>query len=327
MTISYAEYKTRGEREEMEDDTRVFLEYGNHFRHISDVSFMTDKALNKDKEYPSFFAIFDGLAGRVCVDYIRDQLPSTIKENINFPVKMAPALQESFTELDVKFLREVAQNENLKDGTTATVVIIWEDKIHVSHVGDCRAVVYHDGKPKVLTTDHTPTIESEKDRIMKYGGKIKKNRINGVLSVSRCFGAYPYKSKETLGEKYVTVQPEIVSFSITQKTDFLVLATDGIWDKLTVAEVMEFIAGNLKGRLENDIYKSNPGRFLYEICQEVTRMANEKKSRDNISIMVITFDHKNNLKTHQRKNNEDSVEISDNSVIDTDVSGEEEIIM
>jgi len=296
IIINYGEYKTRGDREEMEDETRIFLEFGTHYKKISDVSGMSEKALNKDKEFPSFFGVFDGHSGDLCVNYIRERLPSMIKGNMNFPSHMERAFKESFKTLDEQFLREVARNEKLEDGSTATIAVIWEEKINVAHVGDCKAVVWHEGKPVVLTTDHNPSLESEKERIVtKYGGKIKNDRIRGHLAISRCFGAYPYKNKETLGEKFVSVEPEIVTFSITKNTDFLVLASDGIWDKLSVEEVMKFISDNLSDRIEKQLYYSDPGRFIYDICIEVTRMASEKKSKDNMSIIIITFDHKKKL--------------------------------
>jgi serine/threonine protein phosphatase PrpC len=237
MFINYGVYTSRGGREEMEDYTKVLLDYGSHFRQIQDMSVMSPDSI--DKEYPSYFSVLDGNSGILCAEYVVNQLPKFIRENQNYPKQLSYAIREAFFDLDKQFLRDLAIPEKLKDGTTATIAVIWENKIHIGHVGDCKAVVYHNNKSKVLTTDHTPTIESEKERIINKGGKIKGSRINGYLAISRCFGALPYKNKESLGERWVSVEPEIVEFNITVQTDFLILASDGIWDKLSVDEVTQ----------------------------------------------------------------------------------------
>jgi hypothetical protein len=54
----------------------------------------------------------------------------------------------------------------------------------------------------------------------------------GRLGVSRGFGAFPYKDARTFGSRLVTVEPELTTFQITPQTDYLILATDGVWDKV-----------------------------------------------------------------------------------------------
>ena len=45
-----------------------------------------------------------------------------------------------------------------------------------------------------LTHDHKPTNTSEKNRILKAGGKVMNGRINNGLNVSRAFGDFKLKS-------------------------------------------------------------------------------------------------------------------------------------
>jgi hypothetical protein len=77
-------------------------------------------------------------------------------------------------------------------------------------------------------------------------------------------------------------------------------------------------------RKDNDQYKQDPGKFLYEICIEVCRMAYEKKSRDNVSIIIITFDHKSNApkKTEEIERDSSEISLNSDSFVDTDVSGD-----
>jgi protein phosphatase 1L len=48
-------------------------------------------------------------------------------------------------------------------------------------------------------------------------------RVGGVLAVSRAFG-------DRLLKKYVVADPEIQEESITKDVEFVVLASDGLWD-------------------------------------------------------------------------------------------------
>jgi serine/threonine protein phosphatase PrpC len=47
-----------------------------------------------------------------------------------------------------------------------------------------------------VTDDHKPTLPKEKERIEAAGGWVHKNRVNGLLAVSRSFGDINYKQVE-----------------------------------------------------------------------------------------------------------------------------------
>jgi hypothetical protein len=47
-----------------------------------------------------------------------------------------------------------------------------------------------------MTDDHKPTLPKEKERIEAAGGWVHKNRVNGLLAVSRSFGDINYKQVE-----------------------------------------------------------------------------------------------------------------------------------
>ena len=47
-----------------------------------------------------------------------------------------------------------------------------------------------------VTVDHKPSLPTEKQRIEATGGWVHKNRVNGLLAVSRSFGDINYKAVE-----------------------------------------------------------------------------------------------------------------------------------
>jgi serine/threonine protein phosphatase PrpC len=61
---------------------------------------------------------------------------------------------------------------------------------------------------------------------MKAGGKLRNRRVEGQLAMTRSIGDYFLKSKGVISEP--TVSSEVI-----QATDrYLVIASDGIWDKI-----------------------------------------------------------------------------------------------
>ena len=66
----------------------------------------------------------------------------------------------------------------LLSGTTITTIFINGNQMLTSWCGDSRAVLYRNSKKGVLkayplTTDHTPDVEEEKERIEASGGEVR----------------------------------------------------------------------------------------------------------------------------------------------------------
>jgi len=106
-------------------------------------------------------------------------------------------------------------------------------------------------------------------------------RVNGSLAVSRALGDYEYKNVEGKGpcEQLVSPEPEIsVEPRDGVRDEFMVLACDGVWDVMTNEDLIEFIRSRL--RVTND---------LSSICNQVIDTCLYKGSRDNMSIVLVTF--------------------------------------
>lgn len=54
-------------------------------------------------------------------------------------------------------------------GCTALTALVWGRHIAMAHAGDSRAVLCRRGKAIDLTTDHKPTVSSERDRVVQAG--------------------------------------------------------------------------------------------------------------------------------------------------------------
>jgi protein phosphatase 2C family protein 2/3 len=120
-------------------------------------------------------------------------------------------------------------------GCTANVIMITKAEILCANAGDSRSVLSKKGKAKDLSTDHKPDLPGEKRRIERANGFIEENRVNGMLALSRSIGDFEYKSNSIMKpeDQIVTAFPDILIEKITNDSDFIICACDGIWDCLS----------------------------------------------------------------------------------------------
>lgn len=126
----------------------------------------------------------------------------------------------------------------------------------------------------LLSRDHKPDDEHEKNRIQLAGGKIYRTQtfakaavlpnekdiyvsgplrvFPGRLSVSRTFGDIEAKRARFGGNSNVIIcEPEICSFKISDNQDFIFLGCDGIFDRLNNKDVIGTIWDSAVELIEN----------------------------------------------------------------------------
>jgi len=154
---------------------------------------------------------------------------------------------------------------------TAVSAIVVDRMLVIANVGDSRAVLCDGGKAVQLSIDHKPNLFSEKERIESAGGMVVWAgtwRVGGILAVSRAFGDRPLK-------KYVIATPHtMVIEELNESHEFIVLATDGVWDVMTNEEVVQMV------REEQDTERA---------ASTLTSTAVTRGSTDNISCVVVRF--------------------------------------
>ena len=113
------------------------------------------------------------------------------------------------------------------------------------------------------------------------GGSVIMMRVNGSLAVSRALGDFEYKDNSQVDavQQLVSPEPEVTVVDRDEKLDeYMVVACDGIWDELSNEDLCAFVSSRLK--VTNN---------LEEICNDVIDTCLHKGSRDNMSIILITF--------------------------------------
>ncbi|KAH0512195.1 Protein phosphatase 1L [Microtus ochrogaster] len=173
---------------------------------------------------------------------------------------------------------------NHHGGTTCLIALLSDKDLTVANVGDSRGVLCDkDGNAIPLSHDHKPYQLKERKRIKRAGGFISFNgswRVQGILAMSRSLGDYPLKNLNV-----VIPDPDILTFDLDKlQPEFMILASDGLWDAFSNEEAVRFI----KERLDEPHFgaKSIVLQSFYRGCP------------DNITVMVVKF--RNSSKTEEQ---------------------------
>eukprot|EP00927_Polykrikos_kofoidii_P053952 TRINITY_DN48464_c0_g1_i1.p1 TRINITY_DN48464_c0_g1~~TRINITY_DN48464_c0_g1_i1.p1 ORF type:complete len:1206 (+),score=208.96 TRINITY_DN48464_c0_g1_i1:125-3742(+) len=269
-----------------------------------------DAIADLDCEIPTeFYAVLDGHGGSEAVEFVKQRLPVLIREHGSFGDrdKVGDVLSETFVRLDEELLELVRRNDRttlelprevrpltkthsvldirdvpgaacrLSSGCVACIALLRGKSIHVSNLGDCRAVVCCGGEAKALTEDHRPDVEAEHQRLSKFGVEVSSDGyMHGQIGVSRAFGDWDWnKDQKCLG---LLCTPDVFDFEIGEETEFLLLACDGIFEKMSTKEVVQIVRRSLR-------MTGNPK----EAAETLIKHATKRNSSDNLSALVVLF--------------------------------------
>uniref|UniRef100_A0A9I9DJD3 protein-serine/threonine phosphatase n=1 Tax=Cucumis melo TaxID=3656 RepID=A0A9I9DJD3_CUCME len=246
--IRWGSTTLQGLREEMEDDAVVWSDGFNDFL---------------------FAAVFDGHGGYSSVKFLREELykdcvaalqGGLLLNGGDFEVIKA-ALEKAFDDTDKRLLLLLeAAGEEDESGATATVAFIRNDVLFISHLDSSKGegvlptVLSRSGGAQVLTSSHRPygnnsTSLQEIRRIREAGGW-----FNGDL---------------------VTASPEIFQVTLGSNAEFVLMASDGLWDYMNSSDAVGFVRNEL--RQHGDVQLA---------CEALAQAALDKGSQDNISIIM-----------------------------------------
>ncbi|KAM3349530.1 hypothetical protein ACQJBY_022463 [Aegilops geniculata] len=258
--IRWGSAKLQGAREEMEDE----------------VVLRPDSLLHGF----SFAAVLDGHAGFSTVQFLRDELfkecAAALDGGAVLNTKNLEAITDSirraFATMDANLSTWLQQMDKEDDsGATATALFLRNDVLVVSHIGDSCLVISRGGRPQSLTNFHRPygnnkTSLEEVKRIRAAGGWIRDGRVCGDISVSRAFGDIRFKTRKNemlvkgvkegrWTEKFVSrinfkgdliiSSPDVSLVELGPDVEFVLVATDGLWDYIKSTEAVAFVRDQL----------------------------------------------------------------------------------
>ena len=264
------------------------LEYSfREDQNIDSEIIMEDKSksienFNNDKNQ-MIFEIFDGHGGDEMSTYLQNNLAQIYKQNLLLNKgNIILSLKNAFRDVDDE-MRNQLNIEGL--GSTGTLVHIrWESEndlvVYSANVGDSRVSLISPEHIIRLSYDHRTTDEKEKKRILESGLEIIDNRINGTLMLTRIFGNYEYKNNNEDNEedendnKGLICEPFIskINIDLNIENQFLILASDGIWDAINEEEIQHIIQNHYDTQ---------------QICSMTIKNCLRNEAWDNMSIFAI----------------------------------------
>ncbi|PZC90856.1 PTC1, serine threonine protein phosphatase [Pyrenophora tritici-repentis] len=216
-----------------------------------------------------FWGVFDGHSGWVTsaklrqtlISYVARELNTTYKSAVEDPKLQFPtpdaidrAIKTGFTKLDNEIV-----HESVKKVRKAQSKVAAAELLAPALSGSCALLSFYDSRSKLLRVACT----GDSRAILEHPGEpnvVRNGRILGGLEPSRAFGDAYYKwSLETNAElkksyfartpssllktpPYVTAEPVITTTKVEpEKGDFVVMATDGLWEMLTNEEVVGLV--------------------------------------------------------------------------------------
>ncbi|XP_019188724.1 PREDICTED: probable protein phosphatase 2C 25 [Ipomoea nil] len=223
----------------------------------------------------AIFGVFDGHGGAKAAEYAAQNLSKKILDEIEKSEndeEIKEAVKHGYLKTDSEFLEQ-----DVRGGSCCVTALIRNGNLVVSNAGDCRAVLSRGGVAEALTSDHRPSRPDEKDRIEALGGFVDCGRggvwrIQGSLAVSRGIGDRSLK-------QWISAEPETRILTLDSQLDFLILASDGLWDKVSTQEAVDVA----RAFCNNGVDKPQ----LLSGCKKLIDLSVSRGSIDDVSVMLI----------------------------------------
>ena len=226
--------------------------------------------INQDKGFTTYpyhsnpryalLGVYDGHGefGDKVSKFALNEIECNLELHPTFETDVAKAFEEVIVAVDEE-LKDAAFSV-MYSGTTAVVVLIKDNELTMANVGDSRAVIGRksiggDGTKNVteaydLTVDQNPNSPGEMERIVKAGGYVTEPEEEGYaarvwldkecsevgLAMSRSIGDHSVKD---IG---VIATPVITSHTLEERDDFIILASDGVWEFLSSQQAVDIVS-------------------------------------------------------------------------------------
>jgi len=209
----------------------------------------------------ALFAAYDGhgQGGELVSQYALHEVQKRLEKHPDFHHDIEKAFKETFINVDEDLAKEPLI-EPLYAGTTACVVLVRDKKMTISNAGDSRAVLARRKKEGEwdaidLSKDQNPDVPEEQERIEKSGGFVSPPPEPGLSArvwLDNTYSQIGLAMARSIGDHAVApvgviAEPVVTSHEIEDDDDFLILATDGVWEFIESSEAVRIVGEHLSG--------------------------------------------------------------------------------
>ena len=238
-------------------------------------------SVNIINKHHTLFGVYDGHGG----GQVSDMLKNEIAQQLDILLKSNPDpdLYSTFNDLFSLFDQKSKRfGENV--GSTSSIALVMSTRTWFANCGDSLTMVgLNNKKHKWLSVSQEHKASSEIERIEALGGSVLNifgmHRVNGMLNMSRSIGDHHLKP-------YVIANPFVTSIS-TKLIEFILIASDGLWDVFTMDQVYDYLKINITAYLFANISKNEA---VDKVLNQLIQQAYLKGSTDNITILYIEIE-------------------------------------
>ncbi|XP_052207836.1 probable protein phosphatase 2C 66 isoform X4 [Diospyros lotus] len=223
--------------------------------------------------------------------------PLEVEENKKFPEMHQPlkkSMLKAFKLMD-KELRFHPIIDCYCSGTTAVTLVKQGQDLIIGNVGDSRAVLATRDKEDALTAeqltiDLKPNLPREAARIQQYKGRVfalqdepevarvwLPNSDSPGLAMARAFGDFCLKDFGLISV------PDVYYHQLTEKDEFIVLASDGVWDVLSNKEAVDVVASAPT--------RATAARALVDCATRAWRLKYPTSKIDDCAVVCLFLEH------------------------------------
>jgi len=190
----------------------------------------------------------------------------SLEKDASLQVDPVGALSKAFVSTDAALV--ITEMNCMTSGCTCVAVYVRGTKLYVANVGDSRAVMAY--KPlskaddnssvespflaKNLSRDHKPDDPIEMERIVRMGGFVCPPQEEGLsarvyldpnftmigLAMGRSIGDHAVKSVGVIAD------PEVLEFDVDPEDQFMIMASDGVWEFISSQEAVDIVNRSLQ---------------------------------------------------------------------------------
>lgn len=277
----------------------------------------------------TFVGVYDGHGGPETSRFIKDTLFSKLKRSASQDQEMsADTIKRAFLATEEDFLSIVKRDWHYKPqiasvGSCCLVGVICDGLLYVANAGDSRVVLGRADRAArgvtavQLSTEHNANIQSVRDELRSLHPhdsqivvlKHKVWRVKGLIQVSRSIGdAYlkkaefnrePLLAKFRLPEPFsspiLSPEPSICVHKLSPKDQFLIFASDGLWEHLSNQEAVDIVRNSPRNGVGRRLIKAalcvaaKKREMRYSDLKKIERGV-RRHFHDDVTVVVVFLD-------------------------------------
>ncbi|GKX67435.1 PP2C family protein-serine/threonine phosphatase [Inconstantimicrobium mannanitabidum] len=228
------------------------------------------KTANSSRGNVGFFVMCDGMGGlskgemssataiMTMSRWFEKILPTIILSN-EWEEEIKTSIIDTIKKLNLK-IKRYGEDNDLKLGTTLTILLIIENKYLVFHVGDSRAYKIEDNLYQITKDQSLVQREVDLGNITKEQAKTypKRNILLQCIGVVSDVKIVVYEGK-------------------AEKNQIYMLCTDGFYHELDEKEIVDKLSS--RDLVDED--------NMYKACVDMVELVKDRGERDNISVLLV----------------------------------------